>query len=362
MITGCGSNHDIVIKPLEAEFIADKEIDYRSGEYVLKISTGLNWIIEKPYSDDWYTISTIAGQGNQTVTIKIFQNNTEIPRSGEIIITAGRDYRIIKFTQDEYIDESLYYPIEEAYRIEMPRLSKNFTKEKSTFIIHYAKDNVGDSVLNYSFEYNYSTNHTRWVAFTFYDKTSQPNTKRSNAWSVDPKLLEFTDNFEDYRGSGYDRGHLVASADRLYSVEANEQTFYYSNISPQIPNFNSGIWAFLEEKVRNWGRSNAIRDTLYVTKGGTIAEKQTIGTIGNNKIIIPKYYFMALLAKKGTVYKSIAFLFEHKKYDHPYDLQKHVVSVEELEKVTGIDFFHNLPDEIERQVEQQKNMYDWPDL
>ena len=113
----------------------------------------------------------------------------------------------------------------------------------------------------------------------------------------------------------------MASADRLYSIPANEQTFFYSNMSPQVHSFNGGIWASLENKVQGWGALSAIRDTLYVAKGGTIAPHQTLGTIGDNKIVIPKYYFMALLAKKGATYKSIAFWFEHRAHPQPYSLQ-----------------------------------------
>lgn len=250
----------------------------------------------------------------------------------------------------------------DTVRIEIPRLSESFANNEATFVAHYTIDNVGDSTRNYSMEYNYASNHTRWVAFTFYDKTAEVNTKRSNAWSTDPYLLDYTDNTYDFRGSGYDRGHLVASADRLYSIPANEQTFYYSNMSPQINSFNGGIWASLENKVQGWGQLSAIRDTLYVVKGGTIRDDQVMGTIGESKIVIPKYYFMALLAKKGPVYKSIAFCFEHRAHPQPYSLTDYALSVEELEELTGIDFFHNLPDSIERLVEKQLIIEDWPDL
>ncbi|MDD4606295.1 MAG: DNA/RNA non-specific endonuclease, partial [Dysgonamonadaceae bacterium] len=103
-------------------------------------------------------------------------------------------------------------------------------------------------------------------------------------------------------------------------------------------------------------------DTLYVAKGGTIDDDNVMGTIGNNKIVIPKYYFMAVLAKKGSTYKSIAFMLEHQSYGRPYNVQNYAMSVEELEEKTGIDFFHNLPDEIERVVEKQKSIVDWPGL
>jgi endonuclease G len=99
-----------------------------------------------------------------------------------------------------------------------------------------------------------------------------------------------------------------------------------------------------------------------VVKGGTIRDDQVTGTIGESKIVVPKYNYMAVLSKKADTYKSIAFWFENKKYNEPYKLNEHAVSVEELEELTGIDFFHNLPDEIESVVEKQKNISDWPGL
>ena len=108
---------------------------------------------------------------------------------------------------------------------------------------------------------------------------------------------------------GYDRGHLCASADRLYSREVNEQTFYYTNMSPQRNKFNTGIWLTLEGQVQSWGRSCTSSDTLYVVKGGTIdKEDQIRGYISNDlSKPIPKYYYMALLFKKGDSFKAIAF-------------------------------------------------------
>ena len=155
----------------------------------------------------------------------------------------------------------------------------------------------------------------------------------------------------------------MASADRLYSRVANEQTFYYSNITPQVNSFNAGIWLELENTLRNyWGRSNSFRDTLYVVKGATIRNDQINGTIGENKIVVPKYNYMAVLSKKADTYKSIAFWFENRRYNEPYKLKEHALSVAELEEKTGIDFFHNLPDEIESVVEKQKRISDWPGL
>lgn len=293
--------------------------------------------------------------------LKVTENGNE-SRSSKFTIIAGSTKKSIEITQDKFDEELLYYPKKEAYRIEIPRLSKDVVDDKAAFVVHYAPDNYGDTRLNFSLEYNYASRHSRWVAFTFYDKTAESNTGRSNAWSYDPQLIEWTNNETDYRGSGYDRGHIMASADRLYSRTANEQTFYYSNITPQVNSFNAGIWLELEGVVRGWGKNNSFRDTLYVVKGGTIREDQVLHTIGKSEIVVPKYNYMAVLSKRGDNYKSIGFWLENRYYPEPYILENHAVSISELEELTGIDFFHNLPDEIESVVETRKRTSDWPGL
>lgn len=368
LFNSCGSDSDDVIggsgnsQALQTELVGGGKYNYRSGEFFLRIITNGSWKIEKPIADNWYSFSSIAGKGNQTVILKVAENSNA-SRVSKFTVSAGTATNSIEITQDKFEEELLYYPREEAYRIEIPRLSQDVVNKKAAFVVHYAPDNYGDSRLNYSLEYNYATHHSRWIAFTFYNKTAESHTKRTNAWSPDPYLAKWTNNERDYLGSGFDRGHIMASADRLYSKVANEQTFYYSNITPQVKSFNAGIWLELENTLRNyWGRSNTFRDTLYVVKGGTIRDDQITGTIGDNKIVVPKYNYMAILAKKADTYKSIAFCFENRFYPLPYDLKEHALSVRELEDLTGIDFFHNLPDEIEDVVEHQKRTSDWPGL
>lgn len=346
---------------LKVELEGGGKYNYQGGQFFVRIFTTGNWTIEKPASDNWYTFSTTSGRDNGTVVLKVTENGNE-SRSSKFTIIAGSTKKSIEITQDKFDEELLYYPKKEAYRIEIPRLSKDVVDDKAAFVVHYAPDNYGDTRLNFSLEYNYASRHSRWVAFTFYDKTAESNTGRSNAWSYDPQLIEWTNNDSDYRGSGYDRGHIMASADRLYSRTANEQTFYYSNITPQVGSFNSGIWLELEGAVRGWGRNNSFRDTLYVVKGGTIRDDQVLHTIGKSEIVVPKYNYMAVLSKRGDNYKSIGFWFENRYYPEPYILEDHAVSISELEELTGIDFFHNLPDEIESVVETRKRISDWPGL
>lgn len=238
------------------------------------------------------------------------------------------------------------------------------------------------TVFNYALEWNDAMKHSAWIAFVFDTVTKQDNVKRTDAWNVDPKLpKEMQVDNEWHKGDGFDRGHICASEDRVYSKEANEQTFYYSNMSPQINDFNSGFWAAVENQIRKWGRAipNAY-DKVYITKGGTLNRllKNFTGTIADPNGIVPatnaegftvkglacpQYYFAAILSEKNGVYHAIAFLVEHKeglpKKPTATEMQQYLVSIDELEAFSGIDFFCNLPDDLENQVEGSYVLNAW---
>lgn len=258
---------------------------------------------------------------------------------------------------------------------EIPHLN-----DQNVYADHYVTMD-GVQILNYALEWDNTKRHANWVAFTFDTTTSADNVKRTDAWSVDPKLpAEMQVQESDHKNDGFDKGHLCASEDRVYLKEANEQTFYYSNMSPQLNDFNGGFWGKLEARVQTWGRSTAegVYDKVYVTKGGTLNKllKNFKGTTVNggtpttdaNGFTIhgqacPEYYFMAVLSQKDDVFHAIAFLVPHKegmtKNPSSDELKEYVVSVDKLEEETGIDFFCNLPDVLENEVEAACNLNDW---
>ena len=260
--------------------------------------------------------------------------------------------------------------------LEIPKLDGG----NGDFYIHETNYN-GKNILNYCLEWHPKQKHSRWVAFTFTKTNSAKNWNRNNwkegiywdgqVWNYDPfqpdRKIPAGERSElsDFRGSGYDRGHLCASEDRVFSMDANGQTFYLSNMSPQIGTFNQDNWVDLENQVRTWGRNDSFRDTLYVVKGGTISDGQTKGKIGSG-VVIPKYYFMALLCKKYTggqnTYKAIGFWMEHKAYYPTPKLSSWTISIDEKKKKTGIDFFCNLPDRIENPIEKTFSLESWPGL
>lgn len=258
-------------------------------------------------------------------------------------------------------------------RLEIPRLNRH------NLYNCYTTRHKGKETVTFSIEYDTEKRHSKWVAFTFDGITSQINWNRNNwewtSWEGDPfqpdPLLPYDARIgdEEHKKDHYDRGHLCASADRLYSKDANEQTFYYSNISPQLGGFNTGIWLDLENKVQNWGSNPNMRDTLYVVKGGTIRDGEFYDSRGQhgtivkniekmNGIVVPAHFFMALVCRKSDSFYGIAFYFDHKEH-HTGSLSDYAITIDELEELTGIDYFCNFPDKVEEAIESKCNPSLW---
>ena len=256
-------------------------------------------------------------------------------------------------------------------RLEVPRVAE---EGATVFIPHTTQEN-GRTVVSFSTEQDTEARHPRWVAFTFDATTARDNNVgRSGSFRADPALAAgLQSNNGDFgtggSGDGIDRGHLCASEDRQYSREANAQTFYFTNMSPQYSRFNQQVWAALEGVVQDWGRTYVNgTDTLFVAKGGTLGRGMTLSEPGTN--VMPRYYYMALLSKKWSAanqqfqYRAVGFLLEQREqaYQRPYRFSEYAMTIDELEEETGIDFFCNLPDRVEDNVERLVNLSAWPGL
>ena len=212
--------------------------------------------------------------------------------------------------------------------------------------------------INYCVRWDDQLKSQRYSCYQMCESMKKQNTTRyynkDDQYPYDTRIPEtFQFSYDPFWGSGYDHGHICPSADRLYSYEANKQTFYLSNMMPQVNGFNAKVWANMEQKVRDWSKKSSC-DTLYVCKGGTIEPTadcmDAVMLTRAGGWIIPKYYFMAMLKKKGDSYGALGFFIEHKALDTDV-LVPYVVNIDELEKKTGLDFFCNLPDEIEDRIE-----------
>ena len=239
-------------------------------------------------------------------------------------------------------------------------------------------------ILNYALEWVDDKRHAAWVAFSFDSETCQKNVNRTDEWLPDP-FVPTSPQESDHKSDGFDKGHLCASEDRVYNRTANEQTFYYTNLSPQMTSFNGGYWVTFEKLVQTWARSGRY-DKLYVTKGGTVndllvnftgtqnaADGRKPQTDANgltrHGLACPHHYFIALLAQKGEGedFQAIGFLVEHRD-DYGYDndhqapvdiVPTHALSIDELEEKTGLDFFCNVPDAVEDAVEAAYDADAW---
>ncbi len=242
-------------------------------------------------------------------------------------------------------------------RVECPQPSED---TRNNLIIAKCDDTFGT---NYAIEYDCTKRALRWAAFQMYTGNAIKAVRRSgdDAWHEDEDIPpEYRTTYADHYQNGYDRGHIVASADRLESRSMNRQTFCYSNVHPQLNVLNAGVWMEMEEKLRTWNNDN-FRDTLYVAKGATIDdERQIIGRTPAG-LIVPKFFYMAVLCLKDGKYKAMAFWIEHReKYtadDHR--LRNHVITIDQLETFTGIDFFYNLPQEVQADVEEEVTLSEW---
>lgn len=342
--------------------IDQTQINANGGGFIIRVKADGTW--QASSSETWCTLSRTSGNGNGSIS-GYMKANTGAERSVIITITAGKEEA--KFTLKQLAGNGSNpvpdpeKPSGYASMLEIPALKGGSMNQ---FITHTTKRN-GKDYPTYSLEYSYKYKHSYWIAYRF-DNTTGGNVGRNEAYKPDPELpSQYAAKHNDYTNSGYTRGHLCASSDRQYSKEANQQTFYMSNISPQSGNgFNQSgsAWNTGEDKVEAWGYNiSRSTDTLYVVKGGTIGEGMIKGYI-KNEIAIPKYFFMAVLFRSGDNYKAIGFYMPHENLkDDPdkKDPKKYLMSIDALEQETGIDFFHNLPDNIENTVEATYNVNDW---
>ena len=219
--------------------------------------------------------------------------------------------------------------------------------EGTAWVYHNLKLNDGKEFRNYSILYDAARLFPRWVAYPL-TKTLAGSGKRTNKWEqTDPKIpAEYQPYTQAGWGqSGFDRGHMLPSADRLINDKANWQTFYPTNITMQRSDLNQGVWELLENQTRAWAMTC---DTLYVVTGAMPSEEWRTDR-AKNKVNVPSAYYKALLRYKASdshQYSGIAFWYDN--IDYPMDrqiLQSDVLTIAQLEERTGFNFFFNLTEE-----------------
>lgn len=341
---------------------AEKELLEQKGEDIfIYVKSRTDWTLELSYDGEtaeWASLTNYEGSGDSGAQLLFCQANpSKTQRAVTLTVTDKFGKAAIDIFQkgtdsDNPSETRMGVSATTAGWLELPATDAGDGLD----FYHHPMTMDGKKTRNYSYYYDYSSKVAVWVAYPLNSALIGGSGKRSNAWSADP-LMPASDqailSSGNYRGLyGVNRGHQIPSADR-YRPLANRETFYGTNMTPQLGDFNSGVWAKLEDRIRAWARSC---DTLYVVTGCVVEPNPELklgGVASDNtgkRVVSPSAYFKAVLRynPNGT--------FGHSGYnacavylDHSHDNSDRVVnrsmslSVRELEQKTGIDFFVNLP-------------------
>jgi endonuclease G len=224
--------------------------------------------------------------------------------------------------------------------IEIPTI----TEERSDRVIKHK---------GYTVSYNYDWKIPNWVAYELTDWEVEGEVPRYDKFKPDPMVPQYaTATTEDYKYSGYDRGHMAPAADMKWDEQVMKESFYLSNICPQNPNLNGGVWKDLEEQVRDLA---TIKGKIFVVCGPIVNDAST--TLGVNEVVVPQAFFKVLLQEENGVVHTIGFVYENISGRRP--MSTYAMTVDEVEELTNIDFFPSLPDKIENTVENEVDFSKW---
>lgn len=207
----------------------------------------------------------------------------------------------------------------------------------------------------FALQYNEEHEQADWVAWRLTDeRVNSRNAERSDRFRSDPAIATGSATLQDYRGSGFDRGHLAPAADFRFSAQAMLESFLFSNMSPQRPVFNRGIWASLEAIVRGW--ADRYGEVFIVT--GPVLDRTDLERIGPNRVSVPEYFYKAVLYWNEDEARCIGFILPNQRGEVP--LASYACSIDDLEARTGLDFFPALPDDLENEIEAGFDLSWWP--
>ncbi|MCX6293473.1 MAG: DNA/RNA non-specific endonuclease [Sphingobacteriales bacterium] len=204
----------------------------------------------------------------------------------------------------------------------------------------------------YTLSYNEKYEQANWVAYELTSEETNSLYNRTNKFLIDPKISTGSADNSDYAGSGYDRGHLAPAGDMGWSAQSMVESFYYSNMSPQVPSFNRGIWKNAETFTREAAIKNHV---IYVVTGPVFTSDMT--TIGKNQVAVPHSYYKVILDYFEPEFKAIAFIIPNEASQLP--LQHFAVSIDDVENITGLDFFPLLTDIVESKLESKFDINFW---
>lgn len=205
----------------------------------------------------------------------------------------------------------------------------------------------------FTLSYNYDLKIPNWVAYELTSVEVKGEVPRYDRFKPDPMVPQnATATTDDYKHSGWDRGHMAPAADMKWDEQAMRESFYLSNICPQNHNLNGGVWKDLEEQVRELATQ---KGRIFVVCGPIVDKKHE--TIGANKVAIPQAFFKVLLQEDNGEIHTIGFIYENKSGKKP--MSTYAMTVDEVEKATKIDFFPSLPDKIAKKAESEVDFSKW---
>ena len=201
----------------------------------------------------------------------------------------------------------------------------------------------------YTLSFNSRHKQANWVYYILGSEGKERVAERTDRFREDKKVPSGSAKPSDYTKSGYDRGHLCPAADMTHSAEAMEETFLMSNISPQLPVFNRGIWKSLEKQVRDWGE----KERIYIVTGPVFKDNK--GKIGRTGVTVPGFFYKVVYAPGAR--QMIAFVLPNTQEKR--QLRDYAVTVDSVERLTNIDFFPQLSDTLENRLEAAVNYDSW---
>ena len=328
------------------------------GSFTIDIDSTLDWEIING-APQWLGFSPASGQGSAQVTCS-FEENTYGQDMNTVVKIVGKRRDGVSVKTLEY---TFILPGEEVPPTPMPHswldLPEVITDENTQFVAHFADVN-GKEYRNFSMLYDKKERIAHWIAYPMHSFYTKKNVSRTDDWAYDPKVdrqyqTNLSSSYGTMNGVTYSRGHQVASSDRLVSTKMNQETFYYTNMTPQNADFNSASWNQLEQ----WVQGKVVSDTLYVVTGAVLK------TVGGNETVkyikdtaIPNYYYKVMMKRKGDGYTAIGFWYEHKKNSEGVST-KYAKSVREIENLTGYNFFANVPRDKQDAMEVAYVASDW---
>lgn len=348
--------------------VESETVTAMSGQIFVSIKCNSSWTAEVADAVDgsavsWARLNASSGQGDRNLILSydINQNETQ-SRKVRITVVSGDVSKAAYMEQEAAGKQPAPDPDDpEPEKPAGPDLTKVSWLELPALdnpdIGYYSHsfDMDGKTYRNYSFGWSQKDGVSLWVAYPLCKMYTAKNVQRKDEFQTDPLLGNDSTNPGSYYGrlspdekgeDPYARGHQLPSADRLCCREANRQTFYGTNITPQLFDHNGGIWSDLEGKVRTIAEKS---DTTYVVTGCIVKDGMTVYDTDGQPMTVPTAYFKALLrySKSSTLgqWNGAAFYLEHKVYSEALGKQ-HSISIDELEEMTGIDFFANLPSKI----------------